>query len=169
MTTATSLAPFEIGRAAMDMARKATIAFNEDIPDDKFLHRPVPSGNHAAWILGHIAYADSMIAAQVGDIPQSAPDGFNELFGMGSTPSDDASIYPSVAELRAALEPTRESMIAWFKGMDDAQLAAPLPEGWEGFAPTHAALMGICAWHEGLHGGQLTVIRKSLGLPVKFG
>ena len=48
--------------------------------------------------------------------------------------------------------------------MSDAQLRSPLPEGFTGFATSFAALMSSLAWHEGLHTGQLTVVRKSLGL-----
>jgi uncharacterized damage-inducible protein DinB len=168
MTSATCIHPFQIGRAALEVARTTTIAYCEDIPDDQFLHRPAAGCNHAAWILGHLAYADSMICAGISGGAHSAPRGFKPLFGIGSTPGDDASVYPSPAELRTVLQTTRQALLAWFQGMDDVQLASPLPNDWEGFAPSYASLMTKCAWHEGVHSGQLTVIRKTLGLPSKF-
>ena len=52
--------------------------------------------------------------------------------------------------------------------MSDDQLASPLPEDFKTFAPSLAALPSSIAWHEGMHSGQLTMIRKSLGIGRKF-
>ncbi len=44
-----------------------------------------------------------------------------------------------------------------------------LTDDLQSFAPSHAALIPTIAWHEGMHIGQLTVIRKSLSLDPVFG
>ena len=53
--------------------------------------------------------------------------------------------------------------------MPTEQLISPVPEEWNSFGANYGILMGTLAWHEGLHAGQLTVIRKSLGIVPKFG
>jgi hypothetical protein len=48
-------------------------------------------------------------------------------------------------------------------------LTSPLPKELETFARSYGGMMCSIAWHEGVHAGQLTVVRKSLGLAPKFG
>ena len=62
--------------------------------------------------------------------------------------------------------------LLWIPYLDDhraAAIAQPLPDDIKGFAANHATLMTTLAWHEGLHAGQLTIVRKSLGIAPKFG
>ena len=67
---ATALATaFEIGRASLEQARRITLGLAEDIPDDQRCHRPCSGGNHACWILGHIACADDLFMTSVGQQP----------------------------------------------------------------------------------------------------
>jgi hypothetical protein len=40
---------------------------------------------------------------------------------------------------------------------------------WQAFAPTMADVPTFAAWHEGYHSGQLSMVRKGLGLPAAFG
>ena len=49
--------------------------------------------------------------------------------------------------------------------MDEQQLLTPLPDEMSSFAPNFAAVMSSIAWHEGFHAGQLSAVRRSLGLP----
>ena len=53
--------------------------------------------------------------------------------------------------------------------MSGERLAAALPEDWQVFAKSYGVLINTIAWHEGMHAGQLTVIRRELGLGPKFG
>ncbi|MCZ6816774.1 MAG: DinB family protein, partial [Planctomycetota bacterium] len=60
-------------------------------------------------------------------------------------------------------------LVAWFLSMSGERLAAALPEDWQVFAKSYGVLINTIAWHEGMHAGQLTVIRRELGLGPKFG
>ena len=140
----------------------------EDIPADQMLHQVTPGGNHPLWIIGHLAWSDDFFRAELDGSAPTTPPAWKDLFGMGSEPTTDASRYPSVDELRQALDATRTALLDWFGGMDEAKLSAPLPDDWTSFAPTYGALVHIIAVHEAAHVGQLTVVRKSLGLkPVR--
>ena len=157
------------GLAVLAFARRATLAFLDDLPEDKLCYSPVPDGNHAMWLIGHVTVTDDAVCSGLGGGPAKCPEGWNGLFGMGSTPMPDPSAYPSATELKEHLHARREDLIAWFRSMDHAKLTQALPEDSLRFAPNYAGLMASLAYHEGLHAGQLRVITKSLGKPPKFG
>lgn len=162
-------AVFEAGRDTLAFARRLTLGLLDGFEGDAWFHRPFAGANHALWTLGHIAWADDEFLEKLkGRSPQLPPKWY-ELFAMGSTVEDEAGAYPDPKELFDALAVQREDLLAWFASMNDEQLAAPLPDDWKSFAPNFGAVMSSIAWHEGFHAGQLSVIRKSLGMPRKFG
>jgi DNA-binding transcriptional ArsR family regulator/uncharacterized damage-inducible protein DinB len=177
MTTTTSTAAssgtmpahVEVGANALGFARGITLMLLEDIPDDKLTHRPGAKGNHAAWIMGHIAVADDGFRKSLGAGQPVLPESWNELFGMGSQPKDDPAAYPSRDELRGGMERARNALLEWFRSLDNTQLAAPLPENLRPFAPDVVTLMSNLAVHESFHAGQLSAIRRSLDLPHRIG
>ena len=117
----------------------------------------------------HLAYADDMFLTALGDRDAICPESWKELFGMGSEPTDDPSRYPPVAEIRDKLAETRRQLREWFSGMTEEHFKEPMPEDWQGFAPNRGVLMSTIASHEGMHVGQMTVVRKSLGMPRAWG
>lgn len=157
------------GLAALTFARQATLGFLEDFPKDKLCHQLTPGGNHASWIVGHLANTDNEFLVNLGGKNSKCPETWGKLFGMGSKPVGDAGAYPSFDDLRQAVHERREELTAWFNSMTDDQLAAPLPQDYEMFAPNFCGLASSLAWHEGLHAGQLTMIRRDIGLKPKFG
>jgi len=159
----------ESGLIVLTFSRKALLGMLEDVPEDRWTHQPIASANHAAWIAGHLAHTDNYFLTAVAGMATRIPADWDELFGMGSQPVDDPSAYPSPAFLRDHLGARREELIAWFRSLTDAQARAPLPEALLSFAPTFGQLAHSLAWHEGMHTGQLTVVRKSLGIAPKFG
>lgn len=169
MTTTSTLSSIDGGLAALEFARGATLKLAADIPEDKMTHRPQPGANHAAWLLGHLAYADDGFHAKLSGNPSQLSENHAALFGMGSEPTDDADAYPSKAELIATLEKTHATLVEWFQSLDEEKLASPLPEDWAMFGPNHAAVASTLAWHEGMHAGQLVEVRRSLDLPRAFG
>ena len=125
--------------------------------------------NHALWVLGHLACTDNYFLTSLGQREAVIEESWNKLFGMGANPIADPTAYPSLGEIKAGLQRTRDALIDWLGSLDEQQLAAPLPDELLGFAPTFAAVAGSIAWHEGFHAGQLSAIRRSLGLPRLFG
>jgi hypothetical protein len=141
----------------------------EDIPPDKLCHQPVPGANHALWVLGHLACTDDFFASSLGGRAPIIDDEWNKMFGMGSTPNDDPSAYPPLEEVLDRLERTRQAMLETFEAMGEAKLQEQTPEAWRMFAPTYAATMASVAFHEGFHAGQLSAVRRSLGLGAALG
>lgn len=157
------------GLRALDFARGMTLSFLQDIPDDKWCHQPIPNANHACWVVGHLARTDSFFRATFAGQESKVPKEWDGLFGMGSTPNGDASNYPAPSELRDALAAQREDLKKWLASLSSEQAAKALEGDWLQFAPDIGSLPGSIACHESVHAGQLTLVRKSLGISPKFG
>lgn len=170
MTTTTTCSAFEIGKATLDLSRGATLKMIDGIPQDKLTYQPVPKANHALWVLGHCAVSDAYFAKTMdAENAVEFDESWGELFGMGSTPVDDISKYPSLKQITDGMKRAREALIAWFGSMDEEKLHSALPEDWKMFGPNFAGLMNSIAWHEAIHTGQISCIRRALDLPAALG
>lgn len=163
-----SRAVLEAGLSTMAFARKSLLALIEDVPAERLVHPPTPNGNHALWILGHLVWTDDFFLSGLSGSASLCSPHFVEQFGMGSTPVYRADAYPPLAELRTRAARHREGLEAYFRSLPDTRLNEALPEKYA-FAANYMSLPGVLAWHEGMHTGQLTVVRRSLGLAPKFG
>ncbi len=160
-----SVSVLELGLRGLRFARTATLGLLKDIPEDKFLLQPAPKANHVLWILGHLAWTDDYFLQELAEQKSALPDDWSARFGMKSEPSPDRSRYPDVETVRTHLHARREAWLAWYGQRSPAELATPFTGELAGFAPNLGGLAHSLAWHEGLHGGQITVVRKALGLP----
>lgn len=156
------------GLSALAFARNVTLGFIEDIPDDKLCHQVSPTANHVLWTMGHLAFADQHFLSGLADSPDKNPPQWGDKFGIGSTPSPSSDDYPSKDELLSIMGDRRAELIAWFESMSTEKLTSSLPGDFADFAVHHAGLASTIAWHEGMHAGQIAVIRQNLGLGRKF-
>ena len=141
----------------------------EDIPDEKICEQPGGLVNHPAWVIGHLVIAASSIGQMIGARP-SAPDGWKELFDMGSQPTGDTSKYPDKATLLAALEKSHKVFAKAYEDASESTLNQELPM--EQLRPMFPTVGDFAAFgmtgHEGVHIGQLTAWRHVQGLPKTF-
>lgn len=152
-------------KVALDFARKQTLRLAQDIPSDKLTYQPVPNANNAIWILGHLAWSEDLFQSKLGERKSVLDESWATLFATGTKPTSNRSAYPPIEQIKAGLDRSRKALLEWLGSMDDRKLAQPLPGDWAKFAPTFGAVEGSIAWHEGLHAGQLSVVRRGLGLP----
>jgi len=180
MTTTTDAAAQTAKRCVHQLrfVRGGTMRMLEGFPAQKHTFLPeftTGSGgghvaNHALWFLGHMATTDDWFIQQMGaasELQLSAE--WHELFGGGSKPVDDPSKYPPFETLMQAMQTQRERLTKWFASRSEKELAAETNEKWKNYAPTIADFAFFLAWHEGYHAGQLSVVRKQLGLGPAFG
>ena len=132
------------GLSALGFARKNLTGLLEGIPEDKRTYHPA-NGNHVTWILGHLAWADDFFLKELAGTDPTCPEAWNELFGMGSEPTDDPRRYPPYEELLGHFHHRREALVEWFTGLDDSRLTEPLKEEWKGFAENLGSLMSSLA------------------------
>lgn len=140
----------------------------KDWPEDKHAFQLSQYDNHPLWVMGHLASTDAWLGGVMGaDI--KVPDSFSKLFGMGSKPAGNAKDYPSFASVRATFDETHTKLLAWLAAASEADLGMQLKDKTGGFTtdPVDAVLKG--AWHEGWHFGQVSTLRRALGLPPVIG
>lgn len=163
-----TVSALDAGLHTMAFARRVFVQLLDAIPADKLLYQPVPGANHALWNAGHLACTDDWIVGAVAGGGRCL-EGWERLFGGGSVPVADAAAYPSIGDVTTALAERREALVGWFRSLSPSQQVAAPPEQLAFFAPTLVGMAGPIGWHEGTHAGQLTVIRKSLGLAPLMG
>lgn len=158
-------------KAQLEMARKTS----EDMlasfksPQD-WTHQVHPSANHAMWFAGHMASADNFFVASVApDKAITLPPGYKEMFGMGSKPSANPADYPPAEEVLRLMRNRRQALLTALDSLSEADLSKPMPKGAPEFIKDQAALFEMAIWHEGLHSGQLSIARRSLGNAPLFG
>ncbi|MEX2112616.1 MAG: DinB family protein [Pirellulales bacterium] len=137
-----------------------------DIPDEQMAAQPVAGMNHAAWVLGHLAYVfDSMIAVW-GQKPSMSPE-WKELFNVASKPLEDRSRYPGKAELWDAYLASYQRIVDAVRGATDEDLARefPNPRLRNSMPTVGVAMIHILTSHQGQHLGQLSAWRRARGLP----
>jgi hypothetical protein len=153
----------------LDFSRRVTLSVLADIPHDQWCLQTVPGANHTLWTAGHLVTVDDMFLTHVGRQPSHCPEGWRELFGTGSRPAPDLAAYPAPAEVERQLAEIRERFLSWFRSLSEEELLAPVPEGFGRYARNVAEVAPSVAWHEAWHVGQLNLVRRSLGLGLKFG
>lgn len=162
----------EFIRYALAISEHRALGLMEDMKDSPMTFPTAKGGNHPLWTVGHCTYAESRIIESVAQGKPSEYAHWADLFGPGSTPSDDASKYPSYEELLSAFKKTRAGTLAFLKTLGEADLDQPS----KGCPPERQAMIGTIAKcfsvlivHLSYHTGQIADARRVLGRkPVFF-
>lgn len=136
----------------------------DDLKPAEFEHQPFPGVNCVAWILGHLALTDRRILGLFGaDLPP-LPAGFDVPFKTTKQPAAEQKGFGDPKELVAAFDLYRTKLIDAVAAATPDALNAALPNP-VGPATTVGEAAAFMAVHVGLHAGQVTLIRRSLGYP----
>jgi uncharacterized damage-inducible protein DinB len=135
----------------------------EDLKGSKRLNDHV---NHLQWIAGHLTNSRYAFAPGLG-IKAGFP--YKEQYNDPSEPPPynralSASVnYPSLTEIKISWNNLAATFTEKISGLSDDQLSSaipfPVPTG-----KTFQDLLTFIASHESYHIGQMSIIRKSLGL-----
>jgi DinB superfamily len=131
-----------------------------DFHDGEWLVRQ-GEGNHAQWLLGHLAATRRWALRELGQLSEQEP--WEQHFGMGSHPTplgDD--IAPAL--LRESFMKTGHALVKHLATLDEAAANAPFRKFPDG-SDTLAGGMHFLHFHESYHLGQLGLIRRLLGKP----
>ncbi len=164
------MSPTELQRGigSLDFSRFMFTRLLDATPDEHWFHIPIPDGNHAAWLAGHVAWEDDDCLKELQpERGSKLPASWHATFATGSQPVGDADAYPAIDELRDQLNARRDELKKFFQAAPEL-IDAPIPKELHGFAKDRAALMHAIACHEMIHVGHLTVVRKSLQLGPVF-
>lgn len=136
-----------------------------DLTPEQWLARPGDHSNHIAWIVGHVIWARQIIITRLGG---SWPCPGLEPFAR-SAKLDAAASYPAPEVLLAQWQDSAAALDATLSALTPEALAAPAPPG----PPTPdgkvSGFIGVLAWHETYHLGQIAYLRSWLGQSGLFG
>lgn len=133
--------------------------------EDQVLAQPTSTENHLMWQIGHMATGYAWFASMLDGKPATLGEMYDKLFGYGSKPTGDASMYPAQAEVRRIHDEQYQRLLRVVKAMSDADGLKPTVTNSGGFAKNRLDCFYKCIWHEGWHQGQLSALRRVLGLP----
>ena len=138
---------------------------------DAPLQRATAGGNHPMWCLGHLVYIEGNLVNGLCKGEENPVADWADVFGIGTQPSDDASVYPPYEEVLAKLEEVRAGTMAYLDSISDDELDRPSnAEGdMKEWFPTKGACLAAVSTHFGFHGGQIADARRSAGRDVLMG
>jgi hypothetical protein len=116
--------------------------------------------NPLLWIAAHLTTTRYGFAQLIG-LDRERPWGKN--FTRGSAVGDLSAI-PDAAEIRAAWDALCPPLATRLSEITDAELDAPAPRNFPTADKSVLGGMAFLAYHEAYHIGQISLIRKSLGL-----
>lgn len=152
---------------AWDNQLRYALALVKDLSDQQFVLRPGGNMNHPAWILGHLAAYHpvtlQLLAGEPVDDPKNDP-----LFGFaGQGPLDDIKPYGSKQAIVDRFADGHERVAqGLLSASPEAFRRPPSLERWAKAYPTvEFMLPDLLLHHESLHIGQISVWRRTAGLP----
>jgi len=129
-----------------------------DMSDEVAKRRLRDGGPSVAWNIGHMLYHRSQIAAAIGC---RAPAIDLAPFADSAT---DGRGYPTLPEFRKAWQEFSARLIAAVNAASAEDLAAPSPMQLPHGEQTVLDALRFVIWHEGLHLGQIAMLRSHHGL-----
>jgi uncharacterized damage-inducible protein DinB len=151
----------------LERSRSATKALLNDINEEESLYRIDGYPNHIRWEAGHMARGLSQILNCLTDEPDF-PGRWTELFARGSVVSDDASVYPSLEEIKDKISYLYDKIFNVLSGMDDETLGEEIQIFTEWKNTRLHGVLFLCM-HDFHHGGQITILRRVMGKERVFG
>ena len=137
-----------------------------DIDPPDMVAQPNGIVNHPAWVIGHLTFSCQALGGEIG-MPEWLPNSWPDLFGTGSVPVADATLYEPKDQAIALLDDAEHRIISTVNQLNELQLDEPLPdEKYRVILPTvrHAITQVLIA-HPANHIGQLTIWRQAMDLP----
>jgi uncharacterized damage-inducible protein DinB len=140
----------------------------DDLSDADLFVRPVPGANHLAWLLGHVIVAEWRFMKSMGLTPPALPEGFEDVHTAAGAGSDGGPGFLTLSGYRDLMKSMRATLLKAVDAMTEADLQKPTEGRIAMIAPTVGKLLILNGNHNAFHTGQLSVIRRKLGKPVKF-
>lgn len=165
MSTATSetLREIEIFRQSAETIHKIVSLNVEGISQEESLIQPRPAGNCLNWIVGHLVNVYDGLLPLLGQKPVLGTETLKR-YARGSAPLENPSEALQLSELLAAWDQASERVDAGLAELTTEQLDAPAPSSPRNNPnETVRSLLGLVAFHQAYHAGQLGLLRRIAG------
>lgn len=151
-------------RHQLETARGFSLRLLRDFNEpEQWVKQLCEQSNHALWFAGHMAVSDNFFISLVAPEKSATKANFQELFGIGSQPSPKLEDYPPIDAVRDFMDDRREVLLEALGQFSDDDLETKTPDGTPDFLSDYQSVFETAIWHEGMHSGQLSLIRRSLG------
>lgn len=137
-----------------------------DVPAADMAALPAGVANHPAWVIGHLTVTLQMLGEVIG-FPPWLPAHWAGRYGTGSVPVADVAQYEAKADALAMLRDAQSRIARAVELLDDPRMAEPFPDAsyLDVFPTIRHFLTQVLVGHTAFHVGQISVWRKTMGLP----
>jgi len=158
--------PFILGQ--LDSTRAYTLAVLEHTPRELWLRSPPQVSTHVLWHLGHLAFAQYshfvmlIMGETTADVEVFPKERYLTLFAKGTVPDTTLQVYPAIDEVLADLAGLHAHVCARFAEFPAVDLERPTLRP----HPLAKTRFDMAMWwikHEGIHTGQIALLRRMLG------
>lgn len=156
----------ELIRDNLKKSRDRVLARVEDMRDYCVVFPTRGGGCHTLWVLGHLAYIETLVVRTFMLAERNPLADWDEIFD-GTDTSGDISQYPPFDEVLAKCREVRESTVALVDSLSEHDLdkqSANVPTGFEDSFGTYRHCLQFAADHWYMHRGHLADARRAAGL-----
>jgi hypothetical protein len=129
------------------------------LSDDEWVRRPNDHSNHLLWIVGHVAWARTMLLTRL-DAPWTTP--WMGLYARGKACVDGADC-PSPEAAMDAWGEIGSRLDAAMNAASEQLLDTPATQGPPSADGKLSGIVDFLAFHETYHVGQIAYVRSWLG------
>jgi len=152
--------------ATLTISATDALALIDDMKDAPLTFPTANGGNHPLWVLGHQAVSEAKVVhgIMLGGVSPLAH--WAGLFGFGSRPVADPSVYPPFDEVRGVLGQVRAHTLEVLASLTNEDLDQPsklCPPGYEARLGTFGLCFRHIASHFTYHAGQVADARRMAG------
>jgi hypothetical protein len=147
-------------------SRERVLARIEDMREHGLVFPTRNGGAHTLWVLGHLAYIESLIV-HVFMLGEANPLAHWEDLFDGADVSGDGARFPAFDEVLKRCLEVRDSTLTLAESLTEEDLdrpAARVPPGYEEYFGTWRLCLQYAADHWYMHRGQLADARRAAGL-----
>jgi hypothetical protein len=153
----------------LELVRRYTIRLLDAIDVKDWFRQPPGGITHVAWQVGHLAMAEYRLALQRtrgrrSEDAELISDEFLRLFARESTPDPDRARYPSPEAIRMVFDRVHQQALLEVPRLSEEELDQPVDPP-HPIARTKFSSLMWCAVHEGVHAGQIGLLRRLHGYP----
>ncbi|WP_146595059.1 DinB family protein [Novipirellula galeiformis] len=166
LTQASEMLRGAIGQ--IQFARNYTLELLENTPQELWFTIPAGMPTNVAWQVGHLTVSQYgllmfRIRGRGPDDLELIPGKFRKTYGRGTVPSADASSQPTPEELLDRLAQVHAQSMQVLEGVAPEVLLEAVDMPYAAYPIKLGAIL-FCPIHEGIHAGQLGLLRRMHGL-----
>jgi len=156
----------DLVRDNLKMSRDRVLVRVEEMREHCMVFPTPRGGGHTLWVLGHLAYIETLIVRTFLHGEPNPLAEWEEIFD-GADVSGDAARFPPFDAVLQRCREIRESTLALAESLTESDLdrpAAKVPKGFEDTFGTWRLCLQYAADHWYMHRGQLADARRAAGL-----